>query len=217
MPGPDRIVSCPKCDGLARHTTLLSGNTFGARVWTDGKMFAPMLVRPPMVVKCKSCGDCYWLKDAKRVGSAPRGGTDREEEREWAKAGFVEEPTEAEYLRAIEQGLARDLEEERTLRTLAWWRRNDAFRTLRADVIPGGAHEDGSWGENLRVLLTMWSEEDPDTAVMMAEALRELSEFGAAKQVLGRINSEKTTKFVQQIRSLCDRGDSTVRLVRFEN
>ncbi len=63
--------------------------------------------------------------------------------------------------------------------------------------------------------MTIWGEEDPDDAIMMAEALRELGEFDTAKQVLGRINSEDSTKIVQQIGSLCDRGDSTVRLLRF--
>ena len=41
IPGPDQIVACPKCNGLAKYRTLLSGNTFGARVWTDGKQDAP--------------------------------------------------------------------------------------------------------------------------------------------------------------------------------
>jgi hypothetical protein len=214
-PGPDRIVSCPRCDGVGRHLTLFSGNTFGARVWTDGKMIAPMLPRPPVVVRCRHCGDCYWLADAKEVGSAPREGMGGEGDRKWAEAAPVEEPNEAEYFRALEAGLARDPEQEKALRTLAWWRRNDAFRELPANGVAGGAHDDGPWRKSLRVLMTIWGEEDPDDAIMMAEALREPGEFDTAKQVLGRINSEDSTKIVQQIGSLCDRGDSTVRLLRF--
>ena len=36
MPGPDQIIACPNCKGLARYMTLASGNTLDARVWTDG-------------------------------------------------------------------------------------------------------------------------------------------------------------------------------------
>ena len=43
LPGPNQIVACPHCEALAQYETLTSGNTFGARVWTDGKQIAPML------------------------------------------------------------------------------------------------------------------------------------------------------------------------------
>ena len=37
LPGPYQIIACPQCKGLAKYMTLMSGNTIGARVWTDGK------------------------------------------------------------------------------------------------------------------------------------------------------------------------------------
>jgi hypothetical protein len=55
LAGPDQIVACPHCKALAKYMTLMSGNTFGARVWTDGKQDAPMLPHPPAVVKCRQC------------------------------------------------------------------------------------------------------------------------------------------------------------------
>jgi hypothetical protein len=36
LPGPDQIVACPNGQGLEKYRTLVSGNTFGARVWTGG-------------------------------------------------------------------------------------------------------------------------------------------------------------------------------------
>src|SRR5262249_46271369 len=36
LPGPDTIIACPHC-GLARHRMWLSGSSFGAIVWSDGK------------------------------------------------------------------------------------------------------------------------------------------------------------------------------------
>ena len=31
IPGPDQIIACPQCKGLAKYMRLESGNTFGAR------------------------------------------------------------------------------------------------------------------------------------------------------------------------------------------
>jgi hypothetical protein len=46
----------------------------------------------------------------------------------WNDAREVEEPDEEGYYRAIEKGIAKDDEQMKSLRILAWWRRNDAFR-----------------------------------------------------------------------------------------
>jgi hypothetical protein len=37
LPVPDQIVACRNCPGLEKYGTLVSGNTLGARVWTDGR------------------------------------------------------------------------------------------------------------------------------------------------------------------------------------
>src|SRR4051794_2450587 len=112
--GPDQIVACPHCHGLAKYTTLGAGNTFGALVWTDGKQFAPMLPRPPAVVKCGHCSRCYWLADAEKVGTlGPSwGGEDGPADPSWDDAAEVEEPNEEEYYSAIEGEIAKDRKRE---------------------------------------------------------------------------------------------------------
>jgi len=148
--GPFQIIACPFCEGLAKYMTLISGNTIGASIWTDGKMYAPMLPCPPEVVKCHHCGEIYWLRDAKRIGSIdpwainpsfqrakpgeqrvekPQLGSDgRPVPSLWIEAQSVSEPPETDYYQAIEKGLAHTLAEEKALRIHAWWRRNDPFR-----------------------------------------------------------------------------------------
>jgi hypothetical protein len=56
FPGPDNVIECPNCKAFGWYPTLLSGNTFGARRWTDSRMVAPMLPRPPAVTKGDECG-----------------------------------------------------------------------------------------------------------------------------------------------------------------
>jgi hypothetical protein len=68
LPGPDQIIACPHCRGLAKYGTLESGNTFRTRMWADAKQLAPMWPEPPAVVKCRHCARCYWLADADKLG-----------------------------------------------------------------------------------------------------------------------------------------------------
>ena len=44
IPALDLIIRCPRngCSAHYRVRQYASGNTFGARVWTDGRMIAPM-------------------------------------------------------------------------------------------------------------------------------------------------------------------------------
>jgi hypothetical protein len=71
-PGPDIIVACPRCGHRAMVPTLMSGNTFGARHWTDGYVEAPMLPRQPPIAVCRKCRHVYWWADT-IVGKRGRG------------------------------------------------------------------------------------------------------------------------------------------------
>jgi hypothetical protein len=228
--GPDQIVACPHCGALAKYMTLLSGNTFGARVWTDGKRLAPMLPAPPAVVKCHHCGDCYWLADAEEVGAVelwPGGhllarvftlpvlralGTVKLwPGAEWAAAPVIEEPAEADYYDALERGLATNSEQERTLRILAWWRRNDAFRHDAQAEAGRALSLSDTCRTNLEALATTLDEADERDRLMKAEVLRQLGEFEAAKTLLRRVTSAEYGAFVRQLRLAADAEDPGVR------
>ena len=216
IPGPDQIIACPKCKGLAKYMTLVSGNTFGARVWTDGKQVAPMLPRPPAVVKCRHCGECYWLAEAQELGTVDRwGGEGQQVNPAWAAVEEVQEPTEEEYYRAFEKGLATSPEQERNLRVLAWWRRNDAFRDAPRAPAGGDPSAPGPWRKNLQALAHLFHEGGENDSLMKAEVLRELGDFASAKQVLSRIDSREVAAVVRQLHSLCDSGDTCVRELQF--
>jgi hypothetical protein len=223
MPGPDQIVACPHCKGLAKHFTLASGNTFGARSWTDGKRIAPMLPQPPAVVKCRHCGECYWLADAERIGRVPAWGRRSEGvDPAWAAAQSVEEPTEEGYYAALKKGLAKTEQQERNLRVLAWWRRNDAHRHAAegsAQAAPSSACR-----ANLEALAGLLEGGESDR-LMRAEVLRELGEFERALRALDGVASKEALDggdggpygaAVRQMRALCEARDASVRVLRFD-
>jgi hypothetical protein len=215
--GPDQIVACPFCAGLAKYMTLISGNTFGSQVWTDGKQIAPMLPAPPAVVKCRHRMEYYWLRDAKEVGTG-KGWGDEEEtvDPRWDDAEYVEEPTEDGYYAAIERNLARGREQERSLRILAWWRRNDAFRRGLSAPVGAIATASTKYQDNLKALADLLDTADENDLAMKAEVFRELGEFEAAMGVLNQIEPGEYSEVIRQIRDLCERQDSGVRQLRFD-
>ena len=54
-PGPTLVYDCPTCKHSFKRRTIGSGNTFGARVRSDGRMYAPMLPSTPPLVACPHC------------------------------------------------------------------------------------------------------------------------------------------------------------------
>jgi hypothetical protein len=189
----------------------MSGNTLGARTWTDGKRDAPMMPEPPTVAVCGTCGEPYWLAEAEELGHIGSGwGEDDDEggDPAWASAPRVQEPSEAGYYAALASGLAKDPEQEKTLRILAMWKRNDPLRDAPQDVGPGLS---AAARQNLEALANLLDGDADDERLMRAEALRELGDFDAAKQVLETVESSDYAWVVERFRELCDERDSVVR------
>lgn len=214
LPGPDQIVACPHCKALAKDPTLQSGNTFGARRWTDGKMIAPMLPCPPAVVKCHSCSQCYWIEDAEKVGTVDSEywKSGRPDNPAWAEAPEVKGPNELEYYKAVRKGLAAGRQQERDLRVLAWWRSNDTHRASRRTS--GAVTRSPAWEKNLHALRGLLDENNESERLMKAEVLRELGEFTPAQQLLKGVTSEHLIGVARQIGALCKAREIRVRELR---
>jgi hypothetical protein len=207
IPGPYQIISCPHCKGVAKYRTLKSGNTLQSTSWSDGKRVSPMLPHPPAVVKCQHCKKGYWLTDAEKVGTLELWGEKNQKVNpEWNDAKQVEEPSEDEYYAVIEANLAKTLQQEKILRVLAWWRRNDTYRTKEVATVSLS----DPCRDNLEALLKLMDQGKDEDRLMMGEILRELCQYEAAKQVLGSIVSAKYAVVVRQILSLCANEDTRV-------
>lgn len=64
LPDHPYIFTCPHCGGEKKLLCLASGNTFGARHWSDNKQEADMLPRLSYVQRCPCCGKYYLLDGA---------------------------------------------------------------------------------------------------------------------------------------------------------
>ncbi len=59
-----KLIGCPHCNALTKSPEFVSGNTFSATYWTDGKLDAPMLPNIPLITRCRACGRLFWIEDA---------------------------------------------------------------------------------------------------------------------------------------------------------
>ncbi|MFN8007057.1 MAG: hypothetical protein U0V70_08580 [Terriglobia bacterium] len=215
IPGGFQVIACPHCHGIAKYMTLVSGNTLGATNWTDGYQDAPMLPRPPAVVRCRHCARFYWLAEAKELGMLGGwGSSGKLPNPAWQSAEEVARPTEDEYYLALESRLGRNKAQEKQLRILTWWRRNDAFRhryPAKEEKVPS---EFVSSRQNLEALAKLLDEKNDSERIMKAEIFRELGKFHECIALLDKVSSKGYEKVAAQLRLLSDNKDPWVRELR---
>ncbi len=108
------------CGHLGQYDTINSGNTFGAKYYTDGRRVAPMLPEVPAVVLCQGCAGAFWLSQAEEAGTYEPYGFDAESpDPAWTAAGRLAEPDEGSYFKWLDRLLASSPERERELRLFA--------------------------------------------------------------------------------------------------
>ena len=201
-PGPTIIQECPNCDQPIKNHTLMSGNTFGARYWTDAKQEAPMFPDQPWLVKCPACEALFWLDEAKELAEidAFAGGDER-----LTNARNYETPAEAEYLDFLSETQLAP-KKERYVRTRSWWLANDRHRVSQA---PCSEFTDDQL-VNLGRLSDLLDEAEPDARLMKAELARELGLFGEAMLLLDTPFPDEFSLVVETIRSLCEETRTAV-------
>ena len=63
IPAYCKLALCPHCGGEKEIVQIVSGNTYGAWLWSDSKQIAPMLPHVSPIQKCPTCGHYYFLKN----------------------------------------------------------------------------------------------------------------------------------------------------------
>ena len=65
-------IECPYCSHIIYEVYPISGNTINGKMWSDGKKYYPMWIKPLSVVKCIGCERYYFTADAKKIPSKYR-------------------------------------------------------------------------------------------------------------------------------------------------
>ncbi|HSH16009.1 MAG TPA: hypothetical protein VLD18_08250 [Verrucomicrobiae bacterium] len=210
-PGPTIIRECPQCKKPLMQFTIGSGNSRGARLWTDGKMDAPGMPLWSGLGKCPHCQELFWIADAKKLGEI--GWTtlvaSPEDTARWEKAPQIATPTEADHLLAAE---AKDVshQHEEQARRWAWWVANDAIRAN-----PGPRYTwSGPRRQNLEKLSLLLDDQKECDVVQKAEIARELGQFEVCLKFLDReFGQDCDESFVAFIRKLANEKKTNVAVL----
>jgi endogenous inhibitor of DNA gyrase (YacG/DUF329 family) len=164
------IRECPHCKANVVQEDTLSGNTIGAKYYTDGKREAKMLPDHPALVKCPACSRLFWVEEAEEVDS----GFDAAKGKQKVMA-----PSGQELL-AYLSGATLPKDKEAYLRIHVWWAANDAWRWV-PNSKPAFSKEQV---KNLDALAALLDESEPGERILKAEVARELGRFDECLRLL---------------------------------
>ena len=207
-PGPTLIKKCNHCEGLMKQRTIASGNTFGARFWTDGKVEARMMPRTPIAIRCPHCKSLLWIEELEEVneilGPGGWGSEKPEYDRSLDALPFFEKLEAADYTTEFGK-LTCDKDKESNLRTSYWHLMNDSRRRSNSEIAISSEEY-----SNLRRLLELLIDTTDGTRILRAEIHRELGEFKASQNELDHDFDDRYINAAQTIYLLQEEKNSTV-------
>jgi hypothetical protein len=214
LPGPNQIIACPHCGALEYYETLMSGNTFGAKLYSDGKQIAPYMPAPPPFVECHVCHQLFWLKDAMEIGTVSPWNSSANDDPSWVAAPQVQSASEEKLYEAIERLVADGSSEQlKQVRILAWHKRNDLYREDASTPIELTAVARKNM-QDLSIELSGGGRKGDEVALgdglMIAELLREQGLFEPAIAFLDKNNWASLQTFADQLTELCRQKNSRV-------
>ena len=211
-PGPDIILKTPERGDLVKTSTINSGNTFGATLWTDGKMEAPMLPDEPMFLCNPQTGESFWIDDCEEIGEAPGIWSEPREvihedrvlsSEEIDAIPYAAEAQEDQYLELLKQENLMQVR-ERYARMRVWWLDNDRARQS------GSSNRPAHFRDNLESLLPLLVLNIDEDRLMAAEILRELGEHQGATQMLDFTFKEEYSLALRTIQNLNEEAETRV-------
>lgn len=197
-PGPNKILKIPKTGSLIKISTIGSGNTFGARWWTDGKMEAPMMPDNPWLRRHPETGETFWCDECEEVASEEPWGQGTE----YADVPFAEDAGESD-LEAELVSKNSSPDKERYIRTRLWWLWNDPGRNGDNNY-----QRPEAFDANLRRLIDLLGAEDDNSRLMVVEGLRELGEHDKAAELLNHAFPDDFQSAVDVIRKANENRDA---------
>ncbi len=205
QPGPNYVYKCPRCGNLLTVGSILSGNTIGAKIYSDGKRIAPMLPDFPDLTKCKKCETIFWLSKLRKIGRYEWG--DKMNSK-WAKADEANFLGIDDYFRALSENVAENVEEELFIRNQVWWAYNDRKRDNKS--LFTDEHDQLMWWENCHKLISLLDQADLEQKIMTAEIYRNLGEFDTCIRIIQSIDNDDLKWLKEKFMHECDQKNTYV-------
>ena len=203
LPGPNEIIQCPYCDQKFKKSTMMSGNTIGAKFWTDGKREAPMFSESISISFCKECSSYFWVEDAEVVDEAPP------DSHKYLDLDYLKALTLEQYIDALQKIEIRSDQDEFYLMRQIWWKYNDYYREDKNAEIPQDIKK--VIPDLLDKLLNNFNEENDEHLLLKGELLRELGQFKVAEKTLNKISNPEYKEVKQFIMKLTKNENSELK------
>jgi hypothetical protein len=204
-PGPTLVYKCPICGKIVRCGSLLSGNTFDAKLYSDGKQIAPMLPEFPGIVKCGKCSGFYWLNDENKTGEYK---FPEDKKEEWGNAVEARFLSMDEIIEAIDLKIYKNNSEEFYLRVRLWWAFNDRIREGKNIFVD--QDDKNIYESNCKNLINIIDKNNISGKIMSAELLRNLSNYIECNNMLETIREEEYTWIKILLKKECENKNSNV-------
>jgi hypothetical protein len=191
------IRECFHCKAHVVQEKTVSGNTIGAKFYTDGKREAQMLPVHPWLLKYPVCGALFWVDEAVKVDT----GFDAAKGKQQVLA-----PSRKEMLKFL-SGPALPRDKELYVRVSAWRSANDAWRR-NPNATPVFSKDQE---QNLNALSKMLDETEPNQRILKAEIARELGKFDECLLLLSYQFDKSYDRAVGFIRKLAEQKVRAVK------
>ena len=208
LPGPNIVRECHSCHEYFIQASILSGNTFGAKFWPDGKMEAPMMPNAPAYVGCPHCKTSFWIEDTKEVGQYKWG---EKNTNTFANAISYIEPSDEIYLQGLkDSNLTKD--REIYLRANLMRLYNDVNRDQKTQK-PSTEAQKNNWTKLIEIL----EAESTEDKLLKAEVYREMGDFNQAKKTLQGEFDEDYMQSLDVLDKLIEARDHRVMCINPED
>jgi len=199
--GPTLLLKIPGSGSLVYLATTNSGNNFGATFWTDGRMDAPMWPDEPPLRVHPTTRELFWVDDCEKITEDEDGS-----ETESNAVPFAVDPEAADWLQAIETGVATTPNQLRTLLIWFWWVSNDQVRRTGRLAL-----NRETFNRHVSRLVDVLNKDDPNDRMMAADAARQIGQFDLANDLLSFPWSEEYETAAERIQALTENRDPLVR------
>jgi len=174
----------------------MSGNTFGATFYSNGRRIARMMPDIPNLTKCKNCDTILWLSDLKKLSySKIKSSKSKCEKADDAKHLELED-----LWRVLGERVESPLPIEREIfvRKRIWWK-YDVYDFESIDEID-------DWLQNCLSLIEILDTNETEQRCMAAELNRNLCNFSKCLELIQEL-PEKYNNFKERLREECEIGN----------
>lgn len=202
LPGPAQLYACPHCGKKKAMFTVLSCNTFGSTLWSDGRSIYPMRHTLSFIQRCESCNSYSLLSEWKERGYDKNnysGSTSNLTYKE-VKEAYIKLTASGRY--DSEEILSISLEYIRAY--------NDHFRRKED---PAEENDDLALFMNASDETIKLLGNDSDSLITKAELYRERGDFKSAREILLTAYNKCNSWVVEPMLYFCNRFDKTLFLL----